>query len=98
MMVVAVGVSDDGTKHVLGLRQGETENAEVVASLLSDLRDRGVKTNQPTLFCIDSAKALRAGIKRVFGSNAVIQRCQVHKTRNVEATFQRSTSRKLVDA
>ena len=85
MMVVAIGISDDGTKHVLGLRQGETENTEIVKSLLIVLRDRGVKTNQPTLFCVDGAKALQAGIRRVFGSSAVVQRCQIHKMRNVEA-------------
>ena len=84
MMVAALGVSSDGSKHVLGIRQGETENAEVVTSLLTDLRDRGVCTDQPTLFCLDGSKALRAGVTRVFGSNAVVQRCQIHKQRNVE--------------
>jgi len=85
MMVVALGVAEDGSKHVLGLVRGETENAEIVTSLLTNLRDRGLKTTQPTLFCLDGSKALASAVKKVFGDNAVIQRCQVHKTRNVES-------------
>jgi putative transposase len=85
VMVVALGVDDAGRKHVLGLRQGETENAEVVKELLCSLRDRGVDTTQPTLFCLDGSKALRAAVKTVFGDNAVVQRCQFHKIRNVES-------------
>ena len=52
VMVVALGVDEAGRKHVLGLRQGETENAEVVKELLYNLRDRLVDTTQPTLFCL----------------------------------------------
>jgi putative transposase len=85
VMVVALGVDDEGRKHVLGLRQGETENAEVVKDLLCSLRDRGVDTTQPSLFCLDGAKALRVAVKTVFGDNAVVQCCQFHKLRNVES-------------
>jgi putative transposase len=84
-MVVAMGVTDQGEKRILGLRQGATENAEVVTSLLEDLRERGLDVSQPTLFVLDGAKALRAAVKRVFGKNAIVQRCQVHKARNVTA-------------
>jgi transposase-like protein len=84
-MVVALGMTEDGTKRVLGLRQGATENAEVVTSLLEELRERGLDTSRGTLFVIDGSKALRAAIKRVWGRRAVIQRCQVHKKRNVKA-------------
>ena len=84
MMVAALGVAEDGAKHVLGVVRGETENAEIVTSLLTNLRDRGLVATVPTLFCLDGSKALAAGVKRVFGENAVIQRCQEHKTRNVE--------------
>jgi len=85
MMLVALGISADGRKQVLGVRQGASENAEVVTSLLEELRERGVATGDPTLFVLDGAKALRAGVKRVWGRNAIIQRCQVHKKRNVMA-------------
>ena len=84
-MVVALGVTAQGEKRILGLRQGASENAEVVTSLLEDLRERGLDTSQPTLFVLDGAKALRAAVKRVFGKQALVQRCQVHKARNGKA-------------
>lgn len=84
-MVVALGITADGHKRVLGLRQGATENAEVVTSLLEELSDRGLATGQATLFVLDGAKALHAGVRRVWGRRAVIQRCQIHKQRNVLA-------------
>lgn len=85
MMIVALGITASGDKMLLGFRQGATENAEVCASLLEELREQGVKTNAPTLFVLDGAKALHAAVQRVFGKYAVIQRCQIHKRRNVEA-------------
>jgi len=85
MMVAALGITTSGEKRLLGLRQGATENATVVTSLLEELRERGVRTDVPTLFVLDGAKALRAAVIRVWGKFAVIQRCQVHKRRNVEA-------------
>lgn len=84
-LVVALGLAEDGTKHILGLRQGATENAAVVTALLEDLVDRHLDTTHPTLCVLDGAKALAAAVKRVFGKNALIQRCQVHKKRNVKA-------------
>jgi transposase-like protein len=84
-MIVGLGVTEQGEKRILGLRQGATENAEVVTSLLEDLRERGLDVSQPTLFVLDGAKALRTAVKRVFGKNAIVQRCQVHKARNVKA-------------
>jgi len=85
MMVVALGITTSGEKRLLGLRQGATENATVVTSLLEELRSRGVRTDVPTLFVLDGAKALSAAVVRVWGKFAVVQRCQVHKRRNVEA-------------
>jgi putative transposase len=82
-MVVALGIREDGTKRLLGVRQGATENAAVSTALLEDLCERGLDTSRPTLLVLDGAKALRAAVKRVWGRNAVIQRCQVHKKRNV---------------
>lgn len=84
-VVCAMGLTEDGQKQVLGLRQGATENAEVVASLLEELRDRGLDVSRPTLFVLDGAKALRAAVRRLWGKRAVVQRCQVHKKRNVQA-------------
>jgi putative transposase len=83
-MTVALGVLENGTKRVLGFRQGATENAAVCTALLADLQERGLNTNQPTLLVLDGSKALHAAVRRVWGDKALIQRCQVHKRRNVE--------------
>lgn len=82
-VLVALGVDTKGQKHVLGLQEGTTENTEVVKALLSDLVERGVSPAHPKLFVIDGAKALRKGIRDVFGSKHPVQRCRVHKERNV---------------
>ncbi len=101
-LLVALGVTDQGYKQVLGLRQGGTENAQIVASLLEELVERGLDTSQPTLFVLDGAKALVVGVKRVFGQQAVIQRCQIHKRRNVQAHLperhQAELDRRLAEA
>jgi transposase-like protein len=82
--VVALGIGVDGRKHPLALEEGDTENTTVVRDLLAGLRDRGLNTTRPTLFVLDGAKALHAGVRAVF-DQPVIQRCQLHKIRNVEA-------------
>ncbi len=84
LCVVAMGVGVDGTKHPLGLVEGDTENATVVKELLADLRDRGLDTTRPILCVLDGAKALVAAVKAVF-DHPVVQRCQLHKIRNVES-------------
>ena len=84
MIVVALGVTEKGEKRILGLRQGATENAEVVKALLEDLAERGVKTEEETLFVLDGAKALTSAVKRLWGQRALIQRCRIHKKRNIE--------------
>jgi putative transposase len=83
VLVVALGIENTGKKHVLGLWQGATENTAVVKDLLEDLVARGLNTERRYLFVIDGAKALRAAIERVFGARAEVQRCQLHKRRNV---------------
>lgn len=81
--VIAMGIAVDGTKVILGVREGATENAQVVTDLLEDLRDRGLQLVGPGLFIVDGAKALRSSIVKVFGRRALIQLCHVHKARNV---------------
>jgi len=83
VMVVALGVAADGTKHVLGLWQGATENAAVAKALLEDLVERGLDPERRYLIVIDGSKALRAAVERLFGARAEVQRCQIHKLRNV---------------
>jgi len=82
-ILIALGVASDGAKHVLGLREGSTENAAVARAMLADLLDRGLRAERPILFVIDGGKALRKAIGDLFGPRAVVQRCQVHKRRNV---------------
>jgi len=82
-LVVAVGIDASGRKLVLGLRQGATENATVVGSLLGDLMERGLDFTTPRLYIIDGSKAIRAAIRNHAGDAAFVQRCQVHKIRNV---------------
>jgi transposase-like protein len=84
VQVVALGIETSGKKQVLGLWQGATENTTVVKELLEDLMARGLHSERRYLFVIDGAKALRAGIERVFGERAEVQRCQIHKRRNVK--------------
>ncbi len=81
--IVAMGIDIWGKKHVLGVRQGATENTQVCVELLEDLVERGLPATGAYLFVIDGAKALSKSIKKIFGQNSVIQRCQVHKRRNV---------------
>jgi len=82
-VLVAIGVDSAGHKHVLGVKEGASENATVVRDLLTDLVERGVKPGVKRLFVIDGSKALRAGIDAVFGADNPVQRCRLHKERNV---------------
>ena len=84
-VLAAVGVDDDGKKHVLGVRQGASENAELTRALLEDLVERGLDPGRRRLFVVDGAKALRKAIDQVFGSQHPVQRCRNHKIRNVVA-------------
>ena len=82
-MVVALGIGCDGRKTVLGLREGATENATVVGALLSDLLARGLDFSTPRLYVLDGSKALHTAVRRHASESAFLQRCQVHKKRNV---------------
>ncbi len=82
-MMGAVGVDAEGNKHVLGIREGATENSTVITELLEDIVARGVDPKRRMLFVIDGSKALRAAINAVFGAHQPVQRCRAHKLRNV---------------
>jgi transposase-like protein len=83
VILVALGIDAQGTKHLLGLREGATENATVCKDLLVDLLERGLPDDRHLLFVLDGAKALRKAVSEVFAERALVQRCQVHKQRNV---------------
>jgi putative transposase len=82
-VLIALGVTIDGTKTPLGIWAGSTENTVVVTELLSNLVGRGLRVETSMLFVIDGGKAIRKALRDVFGDRAVVQRCQVHKARNV---------------
>ena len=81
--VVALGIDTDGVKHPLGLWDGSTENATVATTLLANLVERGLDVEQGVLVVLDGAKALSRAVRDTFGGFALIQRCQVHKGRNI---------------
>lgn len=83
VLLVALGFDAQGTKHVLGIREGATENAASCTALLADMRERGLRTDRAILAVLDGAKALAKAVRDVFGQRALIQRCQAHKSRNV---------------
>jgi putative transposase len=83
VLVAAIGIDGEGNKHPLALVEGATENAAVVQALIDDLIERGLDPAAPRLFIIDGAKALSKAIRRSFGRHTPIQRCQIHKARNI---------------
>jgi putative transposase len=82
-VLIALGIDTEGKKQVLGLREGNTENSRVAKALLRDLVDRGLDPERARLFVVDGAKAIRTAIRKVFGVLGVVQRCQLHKQRNI---------------
>ncbi len=82
-VVVALAITADGTKKPVGLWDGSTENKTVVRALLADLVERGLKFDDGLLVVLDGAKALSAAVREVFGNKALIQRCRLHKRRNI---------------
>jgi putative transposase len=83
VVLAAVGIESNGHKHVLGLRQGATENAAACKALLPDVIERGLDPNRAILVVIDGAKALHKAVIEIFGARVLIHRCHAHKKRNV---------------
>jgi len=83
MITVALIITADGTKVPAGLMLGDTENSVVVTDLLADLVARGLRYEHGILAVLDGSKALRRAVVKVFGERALIQRCTLHKRRNV---------------
>ncbi len=99
--VVALGIDIEGTKHPLALVEGSTENATLVTELLVDLRERGLDVTRPMLVGLDGSKALRKAVLDVL-DHPVIQRCQLHKVRNVKdhlpPRLRTTVGRRMTDA
>ena len=84
MTIAVLGVETTGKKHLVGFREGATENSEVCKRLFEDLSGRGLKMDHPMLFIIDVSKALRKAVDEFCGKNAVVHRCQFHKRENLK--------------
>ncbi len=82
-ILIALGIDRTGGKHALGVWDGSTENAAVCQSLLADLQRRGLRTDRSLLVILDGSKALHKAATQTFGPAALMQRCQVHKLRNI---------------
>ena len=82
-IIAAMGIDSDGKKRILGIAEGGSENSVVVKGLLEDLINRGLDASRPRLYILDGGKALHKAVMDTFGKEALIQRCQVHKKRNV---------------
>jgi len=83
VVLVALGIDESGKKHTLGLYEGANENAASCTAMLANLVERGLDTSRSMLVVIDGGKALTKAVRAVFGKRALVQRCQVHKKRNV---------------
>ncbi len=83
-VMTVLGITTEGKKMVLGIRDGNTENWQVCRDLFHDLVDRGLNTEVPILFVVDGGKAIRKAIRKLYGDNCAIQRCTIHKLRNIE--------------
>lgn len=83
VLVAAIGIDGDGGKHPLAVVEGATENTATVQALLDNLVERGIDPAVPRLFIVDGAKALSRAIRATFGKTVAIQRCQIHKARNI---------------
>jgi transposase-like protein len=101
-IVIALGITTEGDKVPLGLHQGSTENATVCTALLNGLLERGLKIDQPILCVVDGGKGIRKALRDVLGHLAVVQRCAVHKRRNVRDHLpqhrQKAIDRQIRDA
>ena len=94
-IITALGIDTAGNKHILGLWPGATENSDVCGALLADLVERGLSVAQQYLFVIDGAKALKKAITDRFGTSVLIQRCRIHKERNIRSYLPKKHHRLL---
>ncbi len=94
-MIVALGITLEGQKILLGFVEASTENQRVSQDFIQQLLDRGLKTEQEILFIIDGAKGLYKGIKAKLAEKALIQRCQWHKRENVVSYLSREQAKRF---
>jgi putative transposase len=83
VLLVAMGIEADGSKRVLGVVEGSSESEQAGRALLRNLIERGLPVERMRLFVVDGGKGVRAAIRKTFAGWALVQRCQIHKLRNV---------------
>jgi len=88
LAVVALGISADGRKHILDFELGSSENFEVCRDLVSRLVSRGFTGRHGLLAVLDGSDALKQAVLAFF-PGAVVQRCLVHKERNIRGRLSR---------
>jgi transposase-like protein len=98
LVVVALGISEEGKKKILGIKEGSTENSKICADLLQNIIERGLDAKEERLFVLDGGKGLYKAVRDVFGQNAHIQRCQIHKRRNVQSYLPQSEQKAVKTA
>jgi len=96
-VIVALGVKATGEKSILGIREGSSENSVISKDLISDIISRGLKSDKNRLFVIDGSKALSRAVKESFGGRFEIQRCQLHKKRNVEGYLPETEKHRVIN-
>lgn len=94
-VAAALGITTEGKKLILGLKRGDTEDSEICKDLFQNLIGRGLKKDDPFLFVLDGSKALKSGVRKVFGERFPIQRCVRHKERNILKYLQKQYHREL---
>ena len=96
-VVVTLGITIDGTKVPLGIWLGSTENSRVCTAMLQDLLERGLRVDASILCVVDGGKGIRKALVDVLGDLAVIQRCQIHKLRNLRSYLRHAYKCKSAD-
>jgi transposase-like protein len=94
-LITALAIDTQGYKHVLGIRPGATENSQICGALLDDLIERGLSAQKRYLFILDGSKALKKAVTDRFGVSALIQRCRIHKERNIRGYLPKKHHRLL---
>jgi putative transposase len=86
--IVALGITIDGQKHILDFQIGASENLEACTDLLNRIVERGFMPARRLLAITDGSKALRSGVRKQW-PDSIIQRCLIHKARNVKGYLSR---------
>ncbi|MCY4233920.1 MAG: transposase [Bacteroidetes bacterium] len=96
-IMIGVGITESGTKTVLGFTELHTENAQAIERLLERMIRRGLHYDQGLLFVVDGAKGIHSAITTVFGDYGYIQRCTQHKRENIKGYLRNDKKSSVVE-